>query len=164
MAAQRVEDWDFNLPPSPLAAIPSETFSSNKTLRLNRFTLALQYYSPAHTDSDISVTFTEADVLHVADTYWNGIYPFIDYSTGGNIEGMIKATDANFAVTTDRTIVIPGHGKPVSNRAELAAYRDMLVAIHENVSRLKQQGRSLKDLICRRAARPRSMPSGVNSS
>src|SRR5262244_2314568 len=71
LAAQRVEDWDFNFPPSPLAAIPSETFSSNKTLRLNRSTLALQYYSPAHTDSDISVTFTEADVLHVADTYWN---------------------------------------------------------------------------------------------
>src|SRR6516164_4540626 len=32
LAAQRVEDWDFNFPASPLAAIPSETFSSNKTL------------------------------------------------------------------------------------------------------------------------------------
>ena len=151
LAAQRVEDWDFNFPASPLAAIPSETFSSNKTLKLNRSTLVLQHYSPAHTDSDISVTFTEADVLHVADTYWNGIYPFIDYSTGGNIEGMIKATDANLAVTTDRTIVIPGHGKPVSNKAELAAYREMLVAIRENVAKLKQQGRSLEETI---AAKP----------
>jgi glyoxylase-like metal-dependent hydrolase (beta-lactamase superfamily II) len=151
LAAQRVEDWDFNFPPSPLAAIPSETFSSNKTLRLNGSTLALQHYSPAHTDSDISVTFTEADVIHVGDTYWNGIYPFIDYSTGGNIEGMIKATDANLAVTTDQTIVIPGHGKPVSNKVELTTYRDMLVAIHENVARLKQQGRSLEETI---AAKP----------
>src|SRR6516162_4791729 len=151
LAAQRVEDWDFNFPASPLAAIPSETFSSNKTLKLYRSTLALQHYSPAHTDSDISVTFIEADVLHVADTYWNGIYPFIDYSTGGDIEGMIKATDANLAVTTDRTIVIPGHGKPVSNTAELAAYREMLVAICENVAKLKQQGRSLEETI---AAKP----------
>jgi len=64
---------------------------------------------------------------------------------------MIKATDANLAVTTDRTIVIPGHGKPVSNKAELAAYREMLVAIRENVAKLKQQGRSLEETI---AAKP----------
>jgi len=60
-------------------------------LKLNDSTLALKHYDPAHTDSDISVTFTEADILHTGDTYWNGIYPFIDYSTGGNIDGMIKA-------------------------------------------------------------------------
>jgi hypothetical protein len=64
---------------------------------------------------------------------------------------MINAADANLAVTTDSTIIIPGHGHPVSNKAELKAYRDMLVAIHENVSRLKRQGRSLEDAI---AAKP----------
>ena len=60
---------------------------------------------------------------------------------------MIKAAEANLAAATDRTIVIPGHGKPVSNKAELSAYRDMLFAIHENVSKLKQQGRSLDETI-----------------
>jgi glyoxylase-like metal-dependent hydrolase (beta-lactamase superfamily II) len=126
-------------------------FSSEKTLTLNRSTLALKYYGPAHTDSDISVTIPEADILHTGDTYWNGIYPFIDYSTGGSIEGMIKAAEANLAAATGRTIVIPGHGKPVSNKAELSAYRDMLFAIHEKVSKLKQQGRSLDETV---AAKP----------
>ncbi len=153
MSAQRVEDWDFNFSPSPLAAVPTEVFSSEKTLSLSGSTLHLKHYDPAHTDSDISVNFGEADILHVADTYWNGIYPFIDYSTGGSIGGMIKATEANLAAVTDRTIVIPGHGAPVSNRAELSAYRDMLVAIHDNVARLKNQGRSLEDTI---AAQPTS--------
>jgi glyoxylase-like metal-dependent hydrolase (beta-lactamase superfamily II) len=32
-------------------------------------------YGPDHTDGDISVTFGEAEILHAADTYWNGIYP-----------------------------------------------------------------------------------------
>ena len=86
--------------------------------------IALKYYGPAHTDCDISVTFAEDDVVHVGDTFWNGIYPFIDYSTGGSIDGMIAASEANLAVTTDKTIIIPGHGKPVSNRAELKAFRD----------------------------------------
>jgi hypothetical protein len=47
--------------------------------------------------------------------------------------------------------VIPGHGNPVSNRAELSAFRDMLVATRDNVARLKQQGRSLDETI---AAKP----------
>ena len=151
MSAQRVDDWDFNFSPPPLAAVPTETFSSEKTLSLNGSTLHLKHYDPAHTDSDISVSFGEADIIHVADTYWNGIYPFIDYSTGGSIGGTINATEANLAAVTDKTIVIPGHGAPVSNRAELSAYRDMLVAIRDNVARLKQQGRSLEETI---AAKP----------
>ena len=75
------------------------------------------------------MTFGEADVLHAGDTYWNGIYPFIDYSTGGSIDGMIAASDANLAVTTNKTIVIPGHGRPVSNKSELQEFRDMLVIV-----------------------------------
>lgn len=151
LVAQRVEDWDYTLPSSPLAAIPTEVFSADMTVDLNRSKLALKYYGPAHTDSDISVTFPEADIVHCGDTYWNGIYPFIDYSTGGNIDGMIKAADANVAAVTDKTIVVPGHGQPVSNKAELTEYREMLVAIRENVAKLKQQGRPLEDTI---AAKP----------
>jgi glyoxylase-like metal-dependent hydrolase (beta-lactamase superfamily II) len=151
LTAQRVEDWDFNFPSPPLAAVPTEVFSSEMTLKLNGFSLALKHYDPAHTDSDISVTFTEADILHTGDTYWNGIYPFIDYSTGGNIDGMIKAAEANVVAATDKTVVIPGHGNPVSNKIELTAYRDMLVAIRDNVAKLKHQGRSLEETI---AAKP----------
>jgi glyoxylase-like metal-dependent hydrolase (beta-lactamase superfamily II) len=147
VSAQRVDDWDFNFSPTPLAAVPTEIFSSEKTLSLNGTTLSLKHYDPAHTDSDISVSFGEADILHVGDTYWNGIYPFIDYSTGGSIGGMINATEANLAAVTDKTIVIPGHGAPVSNRAELTAYRDMLVAIRDKVAGLKQQGRTLGETV-----------------
>jgi len=151
LVAQRVEDWDYTFPSSPLAAVPTKVFSSEVTVDLNRSKLALKYYGPAHTDSDISVAFPEADILHCGDTYWNGIYPFIDYSTGGNIDGMIKAAEANVAAVTDKTIAIPGHGQPVSNKAELTEYRDMLVVIRENVAKLKQRGQSLEDTI---AAKP----------
>jgi glyoxylase-like metal-dependent hydrolase (beta-lactamase superfamily II) len=147
LTAQRVEDWDFNFPSPPLAAVPTEVFPSEMTLKLNGSTLALKHYDPAHTDSDISVTFTEADILHTGDTYWNGIYPFIDYSTGGNIDGMIKAAEANVAAATAKTIVVPGHGHPVSNKVELTAYRDMLVAIRDNIATLKHQGRSIEETI-----------------
>jgi glyoxylase-like metal-dependent hydrolase (beta-lactamase superfamily II) len=151
LSAQRVEDWNFDFPEPALAAVPTEVFDSEKTLKLNGEQLALKHYDPAHTDSDISVTFLNADIRHCGDTYWNGIYPFIDYSTGGSIKGMIAATEVNLAAITDKTIVIPGHGHPVSNRSELKAYHDMLVAILENVTKLKRQGHTLDDTV---AAKP----------
>jgi glyoxylase-like metal-dependent hydrolase (beta-lactamase superfamily II) len=148
---QRVEDWDYNFLPSKPGALPSEVFATEKSLKRNGASIRLKYYGPAHTDSDISVTFAEANVVHVGDTFWNGIYPFIDYSTGGSIDGMIAASDANLAATTNETIIIPGHGKPVSNRAELKEFRDMLVAIRDNVAKLKKQGKSRDETV---AAKP----------
>jgi glyoxylase-like metal-dependent hydrolase (beta-lactamase superfamily II) len=148
---QRVEDWDYNFVSPPANGLPSEVFASERALSLNDQSISLKHYSPAHTDSDISVTFAEADVMHVADTFWNGVYPFIDYSTGGSIDGMIAASDANLAATTDKTIIIPGHGQPVSNKAELQQFRDMLVGVRENVAALKRQGRSRDEAV---AAKP----------
>jgi glyoxylase-like metal-dependent hydrolase (beta-lactamase superfamily II) len=148
---QRVEDWDYNFLALPSGGIPSEAFANEHSLKLNGSSIGLKYYGPAHTDGDISVTFAEANIVHVADTYWNGIYPFIDYSTGGSIDGMIAASDANLAATTNDTIIIPGHGRPVSNKAELREFRDMLVAIRDNVAKLKKQGRSRDETV---AAKP----------
>ena len=151
---QRVEDWDYNFLPLPANGLPTDVFASEQTLKLNGASIALKYYGPAHTDCDISVRFAEADVVHVGDTFWNGIYPFIDYSTGGSIDGMIAASEANLAATTDKTIIIPGHGKPVSNRAELKAFRDMLVEVRENVAKLKAQGRSRDETVAAKPTAP----------
>jgi len=147
---QRVEDWDYNFLPPPSGGIPSEVFADEHNLKLNGASIALKHYLPAHTDSDISVRFGEADVLHVADTFWNGVYPFIDYSTGGSIDGTIRAAEANVAKVTDKMIVIPGHGA-VGGRADLILFRDVMAEIREKVATLKKQGRTLAETI---AAKP----------
>jgi glyoxylase-like metal-dependent hydrolase (beta-lactamase superfamily II) len=142
----RVADWSYTFPPAPPEALPRTTFHDVHRLDHNDTAVALEYYGPAHTDSDISVVFEEAEVIHVGDTWWNGVYPFIDYSTGGGIDGMIRATRWNLSAVTDKTIIIPGHG-PVGNKAGLSEYYDMLLAIRENVSKLKIQGKSLAETI-----------------
>ena len=147
---QRVDDWNYDFPASPSGAVPTEIIDDAAEVKANGETLRIKYYGPAHTDGDLSVYFAEADILHTGDTFWNGIYPFIDYSTGGNIDGAIKAAQANVDATTDKSIIVPGHG-PVGTHADLVAFRDMLVAIRDNVAALKAKGHSLDETI---AAKP----------
>ena len=151
--ATRVEGWSYTFPPVPAGALPTKVFTTGSEMRWNDTRILLKYYGPAHTDSDISVNFTDADVLHAGDTLWNGVYPFIDYSTGGSIDGSIRAAEANVAAITDRTIVIPGHG-PVAGRSDVVEFRDMLVAIRENVAGLKKQGRFLDETVAAKPTAP----------
>jgi len=146
MVDTRVEGWKFTFPASPVGALPTKLFKTDYKLDINGTTLALKYYPPAHTDSDISVEFTDADILHVADTCWNGYYPFIDYSTGGSIDGSIRAAEANVARVTSKTIIIPGHG-PIANKQQLIEFRDMLMGVRDKVADLKKQGRSLDEVV-----------------
>lgn len=142
----RVADWNYTFPPAPPAALPTTVLSDERAVRLNGSRIVARYYGPAHTDSDISVHFADSDVLHVGDTFWNGLYPFIDYSTGGSIDGMIRATNDNLARVSATTVIIPGHG-PVGNKTQLTTYRDMLVAVRDRVATLKQQGRTVMDVL-----------------
>ena len=146
----RVEGWKHTFPAAPAGALPSTVFKEDLTLHANGATLTLKHYLPAHTDSDISVHFVEADVFHTGDTFWNRNYPFIDYSTGGSIDGTIRAAEANLATVTNKMIVIPGHGV-VGGKADLEFFRDVIVDLRERVAKFKKQGRSLAEVI---AARP----------
>ena len=151
-SSTRVEGWNWTFAAAPAGAVPTVVFDDEHALRHNDTTIRLKYYGPAHTDSDVSVMFEQADILHVGDTWWNGIYPFIDYSTRGSIDGMIDATERNLRVINADVIVIPGHG-PVGNKVELTEYRDMLATIRDNVAKLKRQGKSLQEAV---AAKPTS--------
>jgi hypothetical protein len=61
------------------------------------------------------------------------------------------ACDASLATVNDNTIIIPGHGQPVSNKAELKEFRDMLTAIRDNVAKLKKTGKTRDETV---AAKP----------
>jgi glyoxylase-like metal-dependent hydrolase (beta-lactamase superfamily II) len=134
----RAEGWKHTFPAAPPGAIPSTVFKEDHTVHANDSTLVLKHYLPAHTDSDISVHFTEADIFHTGDTFWNRDYPFIDYSTGGSIDGAIRAAEANIAKVTDRMIVIPGHGA-VGGKADLIVFRDVMLEIREKVALSKSK-------------------------
>jgi glyoxylase-like metal-dependent hydrolase (beta-lactamase superfamily II) len=133
------------VPASPAGALPVVTFNDTVTFHLNGDEIHAFHVPPAHTDGDAVVHFRRANVLHMGDLFFHG-YPFFDLSSGGSFAGLIDAADRALAACDDRTRVIPGHG-PVSGRAELLAYRDMLAAVRDRVAPMVTAGRTAAQVI-----------------
>lgn len=144
----RVVEWDHTFTPIARRDLPTAISATDTVMTFGRDRLAIRHYRPGHTDGDISVQFQKADVLATGDTFWNGMYPFIDYVGGGGIEGAIRAANANIALAGPDTQVVPGHG-PLGNRAQLIAFRDMLVTVRRNVAVLKALGLSADQVVAR---------------
>ena len=142
----RVEEWGHTFAPEAAGGRIALMVDEEKTMGYGADTIRMRHYPPSHTDGDLSVYFKKADVLATGDTWWNGLYPFIDYVAGGSIDGMIRAANDNIAMTGPDTIVVPGHG-PIGGTADLVEYRDMLVAIRDNVAAMKREGKSLEEII-----------------
>ena len=136
--------------PAPAEALPTQTFGARHTLEASGEQMMLGYMPPAHTDTDIYVHATKGNVLHLGDLFFNGMYPFIDASTGGSINGMIRGAGLALKLADVKTRIVPGHG-PLGDRAALTKYRDMLVTVRDSVQKLKTSGQTLEQVI---AAKP----------
>jgi cyclase len=144
-ADQLIDFLNMKTKADPKDALPVVTFSSDLSFHLNGEEIRAIHMPAAHTDGDSVVHYTGSDVIHMGDIYFNGFYPFIDAESGGSADGVVAACDRALQIATDKTRIIPGHG-PLSNAAELKAYRDMVATISARVKALVAQGKGLEDI------------------
>jgi glyoxylase-like metal-dependent hydrolase (beta-lactamase superfamily II) len=137
-------------PPAPQGALPSKTYTGAFKIRLLGRVADLKHIANAHTDGDTYVWFKTANVLSTGDTFTNGRYPNIDFANGGNIRGMIAATDAYLKLVNAKTRIVPGHG-PIADKAALMEYHSMLVTARDRMAKLVKEGKSEGDVV---AAKP----------
>lgn len=147
---QYMQVYDAHFSPAPDAGLPQETFPESETLWVNNDQQDLIHTPDAHTDSDIFIHFVKGNVIHTGDLWWNGMYPLIDLSSGGTINGMIRGVDQILALADDHTKIVPGHG-PLGDQDALQAYRMMLVTVADRVEKLKASGETVEEVI---AAKP----------
>lgn len=145
-SGQFVEFTRATVKPSPKGALPVVTFDSETTFHINGGEVRAFHVPRAHTDGDAIVHFVSADAIHLGDVYWNGLYPFIDTSSGGSVDGTIAAVDRVLAMATERTKIIPGHG-PLATRADLKEYRDLLATVSGRVKSLIREGKKLEGIV-----------------
>jgi glyoxylase-like metal-dependent hydrolase (beta-lactamase superfamily II) len=148
-APQVMKMFHSTSPAAPAGALPTITFDDALKIWHNGDKLDLVHFAPAHTDTDIFIHFHKADVLHLGDIWFNGIYPFIDEGTGGSIGGMIRAADKALAVAGPATKLIPGHGA-LGTKADFQKYRDMLATVRDKVAALKNAGVSEQEAVAKK--------------
>lgn len=131
---------------SPKVALPVITYAEGLKLHLNGEEVRVISVPPAHTDGDSVVHWTKSNVIHMGDLFFHKMsYPFVDRSSGGDVRGVIAAADKVLAMANDQTKIIPGHGA-VASKADLQAYRDMLVAIVGKIEAAVKAGKSLEEV------------------
>lgn len=133
--------------PAPKAALPVVTYGQGVRMHINDDTLDLAYVGGGHTDGDSVVMWDKQNVVHMGDLYFKiPGFPFVDVNSGGNVYNLMSTLDLVLQMIDDETKVIPGHG-PMSDKAELTAYRAMIGQAVSQVEALHQQGMSLDEAL-----------------
>jgi cyclase len=144
MAGIPVATYDYK----PVASgQPAVTFS------MNGETVDFIPMMPSHTAGDTIVRFRQANAIYIEDFYRNFGYPFADQANGGSIKGMIDAVDLIERLAGPDTTLIPGHGTLVKKQ-DLLPYRAMLVDVMAKVKTLREQGKSLNDVLAANLTAP----------
>jgi cyclase len=141
-----IEFLGMKTKPEPKIALPIVTFTRGVTFHLNGDDLVVTHVPRAHTDGDSIVEFRKSNVVHMGDTFFNKLYPFIDTSSGGSVAGVLAAADGVLRTAGDDTKIIPGHG-PLGSKADLKAFRDMLAAISGNIRAQIKAGKKLDQVV-----------------
>jgi cyclase len=144
-----------------MAGIPVVTYSYDQatvgqpavTLHMNGDTVDFIPMMPSHTAGDTIVRFRSADVIYIEDFYRNFGYPFADQANGGSLTGMLEAVDLIEKLAGPNTTLVPGHGTLVK-RGDLLPYRAMLVDIMAKVKVLRDQGKSLTEVLAANLTAP----------
>ncbi len=146
--------WNKKVPPAPMAARPQVSFTESVTLHLaGRPVTATYVGADAHTDGDSFVRVEDADVLHLGDVFFHGLYPFIDTGSGGNLDGMIAAAQKGLAAAGPDTKIVPGHG-PLATKADLEAYVAMFEGVRDAIRPLVEQGLTREQIIAKKPTKP----------
>lgn len=127
------------------ASFPQITFTEKMTLYFNGEEVRLFHLPNGHTDGDAFVYFVASKVIHMGDTYFNGMFPAVYKEGGGDILKMIKNLEKILSELPDDVSVIPGHGK-LATKKELAAYINMLNETTSLVLAAIKKGKTLQQM------------------
>jgi len=144
---------------APEAAWPVDTFFDafyKLSEYVNGEPVILYHAKAANTDGDSFVFFRHSEVIAAGNLFSTISYPLVDTTNGGTIQGVIDGLNEilDLSVAEYRsqggTWIVPGRGR-LSDTADVASYRNMLVMIRDRIRDLKKQGKTLEQV---KAARP----------
>lgn len=116
--------------PLPKEAQPDQVFFEGGELSAGGERIVYGYLQSAHTNADIYVQFTNANVIAVGDVVSPAIDPSFDWFSGGWIGGRVDALNRLLDIGDAQTRYVPSTG-PVISRAVVAAERDLMQFLYD---------------------------------
>jgi glyoxylase-like metal-dependent hydrolase (beta-lactamase superfamily II) len=139
--------------PLPAAARPNATTYTTGELKLGDETARYGYLSQAHTDGDLYVHFTRANVLVTGGVVAGNGWPTADWVTGGWINGTVAGYKTLVDLCNDSTRVVTANGDRLFSKADLQAERDMLAKLSEQLGKMMRSGFGPADVLAANPAR-----------
>lgn len=143
---KRLSDDLAKKPGANKAGLPVLSFNDEMTFHLNGLHIRAVHFEHAHTDGDSVIYFDDKNVIHMGDTFFNGMYPFVDTNSGGSVYGVLDAVAHTLKMIDNQTKIIPGH-RPLANKADLKTYYDMLTDIVSILEELAKKGLSTEEVL-----------------
>ena len=130
-----------NAQPAPKDAWPVITFDESLSVHFNGEEIRAMHFPRGHTDGDSVIFFTTSNVVHMGDDFFAGQFPFVDLSSGGDVEGLKNNIASVISKLPTDVTIIPGHG-PISKLEDLKTYHRMLVETTDRVRAAMRAGKS----------------------
>lgn len=131
--------------PAPKEALPVITFDQSVSIHFNGEEIRVIHFPHGHTDGDAVIFFTGSNVVHMGDDFFNGMFPFIDIDSGGDVDGYVKNVGDVLAKLPAGAKIIPGHG-PLATAEDLKEFHQMLVATTGIVRKKVADGKTLEQI------------------
>jgi len=131
--------------PAPKEALPVVTFDQSLSVYFNGEEIRVIHYPHGHTDGDAVIFFTGANVVHMGDDFFSGMFPFVDLDSGGDVDGYIKNVGDVITKLPADVKIIPGHG-PLSNLDDLKRFHRMLVETSAIVRKKMAEGKKVEQI------------------
>ena len=131
--------------PAPKEALPVITFDQSVSVHFNGDEIRVLHFPHGHTDGDAIIFFTSSNVVHMGDDFFNGMFPFVDIDSGGDVAGYVKNVGDVLGKLPAGAKIIPGHG-PLATADDLKKFHDMLVTTTGIVQQKIKAGKTLEQI------------------
>lgn len=155
-----------------LAAVPSDTYSW-KFQKISEYVngegVEIYHEPNAISDGDSIVQFRRSEVISAGDIYSTITYPMINVKGGGTIEGVIDGLNHILDLSAAEyrsqggTWIVPGRGR-LSDAGDLASYRNMVTIIRDRIQKLKNDGKSLEQVLAAKITQDFDVRYGLDKS
>ncbi len=130
---------------------PDLTFTESWCEKLGKENICLYHFGAGHTNGDSLIHFEKQGVVHLGDLLFNRRHPYVDMSSGANINSWMQVLEKASTHFPAKTTFVCGHAAAgydvVVKKEDLLLFRDYLGNVLRFTESAIKEGKTKEELI-----------------